>query len=114
MESKEFIRKIADALLDCIREHPDGDVWNKWRIEVDGRPFTAYIIYDADYIEETGETFRGGTERWLRPVPKRVKGLEVYETDALCNELDEELWDVPGNSERIMKIINGRLRPDSY
>ncbi len=114
MESEGFIRKIADTILDCIKEHPEGGIWNVWHIKVDGRFFTAHVIFDSDYIEETGETFRGETERWLRPAPKRVGGLEIYETDALFDELDEELWDMPGNSERIKNMINGRLRPASY
>lgn len=114
MESENFIRKIADALLDCITEHPEGEIWGVWHIEVDGRLFTAYIDTEADYIPETGVEFMGERERWLRPVPKRVARLEVYETDALFDELDESLWDAPGNSEWIRTIINNRLHSDSF
>lgn len=110
MEKDELLRKIADRLLECITEQPDGDVWSEWRIDADGRHFTCRVYLKTDYIEERGVEFMGDVERRQRAIPARVMGLEVYETDARRAELDEELWDVPGNSERIMIMINDRLR----
>lgn len=108
MEKDDFLRKIADRLLECITEHPEGGIWNVWHIEAGCRLFTAYVTLDVDYFPEEGVTFLGETERWLNPVLRKVTQLEVYETDWLYD--DVEGWDVQGNSGRIKDIINRAIK----